>query len=57
MIFRDKLYSTLENYVQETERANLSKTCDEIEDWLYDEGEDQPKSEFLPIARNFVGNF
>ena len=42
--FRDKLYSSLENFVQEEERSNLSKTCDQLEDWLYDEGEDQPKS-------------
>ena len=45
-IFRDKLYSSLEKYVQEGERSNLSKTCDEIEDWLYGDGEDQPKSKF-----------
>ena len=45
-IFRDKLYSSLEKYVQEGERSNLSKTCDDIEDWLYGDGEDQPKSKF-----------
>ena len=45
-IFRDKLYSSLEKYVQESERSNLSKTCDEIEDWLYGDGEDQPKSKY-----------
>ena len=44
--FRDKLYSSFENFVQETEKSNLSKTCDEIEDWLYGDGEDLPKSEF-----------
>ena len=48
-IFRDKLYSSLEKYVQEGERSNLSKTCDEIEDWLYGDGEDQPKSKFLSL--------
>jgi len=45
--YRDKLYSTLENFVQEEERSNLSKTCDQREDWLYDEGEDQPKSKII----------
>ena len=54
-IFRDKLYSSLEKYVQEGERSNLSKTCDEIEDWLYGDGEDQPKSKFHHIQdRNLV---
>lgn len=48
-IFRDKLYSSLEKYVQEGERSNLSKTCDEIEDWLYGDGEDQPKSKFHQV--------
>jgi len=30
--------------VQENEKSNLSKQCDEIEDWLYGDGEDQPKN-------------
>ena len=57
-IFRDKLYSSLEKYVQEGERSNLSKTCDEIEDWLYGDGEDQPKSKYtyLPWAEIYHSN-
>ena len=42
---RDKLYATYDGFVQEVEKSNLSKQCDEIEDWLYGDGEDQPKSE------------
>ena len=47
--FRDKLYSSYENFVQEAEKSNLSKTCDEIEDWLYGDGEDLPKSKKSPL--------
>ena len=47
---RDRLYAQYEGFVQENEKSNLSKQCDEIEDWLYGDGEDQPKSEFLLIA-------
>jgi heat shock protein 4 len=50
--YRDKLYSTLENFVQEEERSNLSKTCDQLEDWLYDEGEDQPKNVYVERKAN-----
>jgi molecular chaperone DnaK (HSP70) len=49
---RDKLYSSLEKYVQEGERSNLSKTCDEIEDWLYGDGEDQPKNVYVERKTN-----
>jgi len=49
---RDKLYSSLENFVQEEERSNLSKTCDQLEDWLYDEGEDQPKNVYVERKAN-----
>ena len=51
--FRDKLYSSYESFVQEAEKSNLSKTCDEIEDWLYGDGEDLPKSKKLPKRREF----
>ena len=44
---RDRLYAQYEGFVQENEKSNLSKQCDEIEDWLYGDGEDQPKSEFF----------
>jgi len=41
---RDRLYAQYEGFVQENEKSNLSKQCDEIEDWLYGDGEDQPKN-------------
>ena len=44
---RDRLYAQYEGFVQENEKSNLSKQCDEIEDWLYGDGEDQPKSKFF----------
>lgn len=49
---RDKLYSSFENFVQETEKSNLSKTCDEIEDWLYGDGEDLPKNAYVERKSN-----
>jgi len=49
---RDKLYTTYENFVQEVEKTNLSKTCDEIEDWLYGDGEDQPKNVYVERKSN-----
>ena len=43
---RDRLYAKYDGYVQEEEKSNLSKTCDELEDWLYGDGEDQAKGTF-----------
>jgi len=51
-MLRDKLYSAFENYVTETEKSNLSKTCDEIEDWLYGDGEDLPKNAYVERKSN-----
>nr|XP_061792694.1 heat shock 70 kDa protein 4-like isoform X2 [Nerophis lumbriciformis] len=44
---RDKLHGILEKFVSENERdAFLSKLSD-TENWLYDEGEDQPKQIYI----------
>ena len=55
---RDRLYAQYEGFVQENEKSNLSKQCDEIEDWLYGDGEDQPKSEFFCklLKRQHISN-
>jgi len=44
---RDRLYAKYDGYVQEEEKSNLSKTCDELEDWLYGDGEDQAKGVYV----------
>ncbi|XP_060073295.1 heat shock 70 kDa protein 4-like [Ylistrum balloti] len=44
---RDKLYSQLEEFAKEEERAAFSKSLSETEDWLYDEGEDQLKQVYI----------
>jgi len=49
---RDRLYDTYDGYVQEVEKSNLQKQCDEIEDWLYGDGEDQPKNIYVERRGN-----
>ncbi|CAG5086615.1 Oidioi.mRNA.OKI2018_I69.PAR.g11284.t1.cds [Oikopleura dioica] len=44
---RDRLYARYDGYVQEEEKSNLSKTCDELEDWLYGDGEDEAKGVYV----------
>eukprot|EP00879_Flechtneria_rotunda_P008105 GHRR01008489.1.p1 GENE.GHRR01008489.1~~GHRR01008489.1.p1 ORF type:complete len:469 (+),score=257.62 GHRR01008489.1:1526-2932(+) len=44
---RNKLYEGLGPYVQETEREALSAQLSAMEDWLYDEGEDETKSTYV----------
>ena len=48
---RDRLYGRYDGYVQEEEKNNLSKQCEELENWLYEDGEDQPKSKFQNIKK------
>ena len=62
---RDRLYGSYDGYIQEVEKSNLNKQCDELEDWLYGDGEDQPKSKkiltfitfFVPRLGTFCKNF
>lgn len=41
---RDKCDTSLQDFIEEGVRDSFKKTLSELEDWLYDEGEDQPKS-------------
>ena len=43
---RDKLYG-LEEYITEADRQAFSEQLSKTEDWLYDEGEDQPKKVYV----------
>ncbi|KAF7250927.1 hypothetical protein EYD10_03493 [Varanus komodoensis] len=45
--FRDKLSGPYEKFVCETNRQSFSMLLSEIEDWLYEEGEDQPKQVYM----------
>jgi molecular chaperone DnaK (HSP70) len=44
---RDKLYGELEQFITEHERTDFSKKLQDTEDWIYDEGDDQPKQVYL----------
>lgn len=44
---RNKLYDVLAPYVTEGDKAKIIKTTEDLEEWLYDEGEDQPKSVYV----------
>lgn len=44
---RHKMCDELAAYVKEEARADFSKKLDGMEDWLYDEGEDQTKSVYI----------
>eukprot|EP00775_Hariotina_reticulata_P005686 gene5686-5924_t len=44
---RNKLYEGLGPYVQEADREALSAQLSAMEDWLYDEGEDEKKSTYV----------
>merc|ERR1712146_389843 len=41
---RDKCDLSLKDFLEESVREEFKKTLGELEDWLYDEGEDQPKN-------------
>ncbi|XP_063161781.1 heat shock protein 105 kDa [Candoia aspera] len=45
--FRDKLSGPYEKFVCEQDRQNFSMLLSEIEDWLYEEGEDQAKQVYM----------
>lgn len=44
---RNKLYEGLAPFVQEADREALSAALSSMEDWLYDEGEDETKSTYV----------
>ncbi|XP_060129786.1 heat shock protein 105 kDa [Zootoca vivipara] len=45
--FRDKLSGPYEKFVCEQDRHRFSALLSEVEDWLYEEGEDQPKQVYM----------
>ncbi|XP_054830138.1 heat shock protein 105 kDa [Eublepharis macularius] len=45
--FRDKLSGVYEKFVCAQDYQNFSKLLSETEDWLYEEGEDQPKQVYV----------
>jgi molecular chaperone DnaK (HSP70) len=49
---RDRLYGKYDGFIQEVEKSNLNKQCDELEDWLYGDGEDQPKNVYSDRRSN-----
>ncbi|XP_054453020.1 heat shock 70 kDa protein 4b [Anoplopoma fimbria] len=44
---RDKLHGTLEKFVSEPDRDALSLKLEDTENWLYEDGEDQPKQVYI----------
>ncbi|XP_059202661.1 heat shock 70 kDa protein 4b [Centropristis striata] len=44
---RDKLHGLLEKFVSETDRDALSLKLEDTENWLYEDGEDQPKQVYI----------
>ncbi|QDZ20946.1 heat shock protein Hsp70 [Chloropicon primus] len=44
---RSKLYDSWNDYVTEDDRSKFSKTLDETEDWMYDEGEDEAREVYV----------
>ncbi|KAI8507700.1 Heat shock 70 kDa protein 4L [Branchiostoma belcheri] len=44
---RDKLYGDFEPFITEEEREKYSVVLGNTEDWLYEDGEDQPKQVYL----------
>lgn len=44
---RNSLYGIYEKYVTESDRAQLSSLLEEIEDWLYGDGEDLKKQAYV----------
>ncbi|KAJ7320239.1 hypothetical protein JRQ81_019750 [Phrynocephalus forsythii] len=45
--FRDKLFGSYEKFVSEQDRQSFSTLLSEVEDWLYEEGEDQAKQVYM----------
>uniref|UniRef100_A0A674PFG9 Heat shock protein 4b n=1 Tax=Takifugu rubripes TaxID=31033 RepID=A0A674PFG9_TAKRU len=44
---RDKLHGMLEKFVSESDRDALSIKLEDTENWLYEDGEDQPKQMYI----------
>lgn len=44
--FRDKIHGDYSEYIAEADREKFSGMLTKTEDWLYSEGEDQPKSSY-----------
>lgn len=44
---RDKLHGMYEKFVSESDRDALSLKLEDTENWLYEEGEDQPKQVYI----------
>jgi len=44
---RDKMYAEYNDFVQEDTRSEISAQLEKVEDWLYDEGEDEKKSTYI----------
>ncbi len=44
---RNKLYEGLSPYVREADREALSASLTSMEDWLYEDGEDEKKSVYV----------
>ncbi|KAM9741399.1 heat shock 70 kDa protein 4b [Menidia menidia] len=44
---RDKLHGLLEKFVSESDRDTLSLKLEDTENWLYEDGEDQPKQVYI----------
>uniref|UniRef100_A0A669D7P3 Heat shock protein 4b n=1 Tax=Oreochromis niloticus TaxID=8128 RepID=A0A669D7P3_ORENI len=44
---RDKLHGMLEKFVSESDRDVLSLKLEDTENWLYEDGEDQPKQVYI----------
>jgi len=45
--FRDRLGGTLAEFCAESQRTTLADLLQKTEDWLYDEGSEQPKAEYV----------
>uniref|UniRef100_A0A672GKU4 Heat shock 70 kDa protein 4-like n=1 Tax=Salarias fasciatus TaxID=181472 RepID=A0A672GKU4_SALFA len=44
---RDKLHGMLKNFVSDSDRDALSLKLEDTENWLYEEGEDEPKHKYI----------
>eukprot|EP00951_Prasinocladus_malaysianus_P014148 scaffold107606_cov32-Prasinocladus_malaysianus.AAC.1 len=44
---RNKMYSTLSDFIPEEAKEKFGKELDAMEDWLYDEGEDAERSVYI----------
>lgn len=55
---RDKLCTTLEEYVEEEARSKFTLTLEDVENWLYEDGEDEVKSVYVDKLTSLtsVGN-